>query len=125
MQYLYSPSTRGFYLPEIHGDAIPADAAAISEDDRQTILNTVHDRQVLPPTVPSVVTMRQARLALLAAGKLAAANAAVAAAGEAVQIAWEFSSEVRRDNPLVTSLAQALSLDAAALDDLFTQAAAL
>lgn len=82
-------------------------------------------QETAAPTVPTVVTMRQARLALLAAGKLAAANAAVAAAGEAVQIAWEFSSDVRRDNPLVTSLAQALSLDDAALDALFTQAAAL
>ena len=79
----------------------------------------------LPPKTPTVVSMRQARLALLSAGLLDDANTAVAAAGQAAQIEWEFSNEVRRDNALIAALAGPLGLDDAALDALFVQAATL
>jgi hypothetical protein len=73
--------------------------------------------------------MRQARLALLQAGKLAAVDAAIAAlpspAKEAAQIEWEYATEVKRDSQLVTQLAPSLGLDDAALDALFIAAAAL
>lgn len=79
--------------------------------------------------VPEVVTMRQARLALLGVGMLAQVNAAVAsmpgAEGDAARIEWEFSSTVERHRPLVLSLIAALGLTDAQLDDLFRQAAAL
>ena len=79
--------------------------------------------------VPEVVTMRQARLALLGVGMLAQVNAAVAsmpgAEGDAARIEWEFSSTVERHRPLVLSLTAALGLTDAQLDDLFRQAAAL
>lgn len=74
---------------------------------------------------PSAVTMRQARLALLQSSLLAQVNAAVAAADEATKITWEFSSEVHRDHPFVATLAAALNLSEAQLDDLFTLAATL
>ena len=80
-------------------------------------------------SVPQAVTMRQARLALLGAGMLAAVNAAIAAMpgvqGEAARIEWEFSSEVKRTQPLVTALGVALSLTPDQLDNLFAAAAAL
>jgi hypothetical protein len=82
-----------------------------------------------PPGPPAAVTMRQARLALLGAGKLDDVAAAIAGLPspqkEAAQIEWEYSTEVKRDSTLVTQLAPALSLDTAALDALFTQAATL
>ncbi|WP_219952120.1 tail fiber assembly protein [Dickeya zeae] len=37
MRY-FSPSTRGFYLSEIHGNAMPSDVVEISDDDYQTLL---------------------------------------------------------------------------------------
>jgi hypothetical protein len=81
------------------------------------------------PVVPASVAMRQARLALLQAGKLADVDAAIAGlpspAKAAAQIEWEYATEVKRDSALVTQLAPALNLDAAALDALFTQAATL
>lgn len=85
---------------------------------------------VAPPVViPTEVTMRQARLALLAAGLLPTINAAVAAmsgtAGDAARIEWEFAKSVNRNQPLVTQLATALNLTSAQLDALFTAAAAL
>lgn len=82
-----------------------------------------------PVEVPKAVTMRQARLALLQAGRLTAVNDAVAnmpgAAGAAARIEWEYSQEVQRDKALVKSLAPVLGFDDQQLDQLFIAAAAL
>ena len=75
--------------------------------------------------VPQAVTMRQARLALHAAGKLAAVDAAIQQSGTAAQIEWEYAQELRRDHPLVAALTPALGMTEAELDALFAQAAAL
>ena len=79
--------------------------------------------------VPQQVTMRQARIALYNAGKLATVNAAISAmtgaAGDAARIEWEFSSTVERSKPLVASMGAVLSMDNAALDALFVAAAEL
>lgn len=77
--------------------------------------------------VPAAVTMRQARLALLAAGKLASVTAAINALPspqkEAAQIEWEYSQEVQRHNGFVSLLAPVLGMTAADLDTLFIAAA--
>lgn len=83
-----------------------------------------------PPVVPPLeVTMRQGRLALLAAGKLALVEQAIAAlpspAKEAAQIEWEYSSSILRYGPLVQSLAPAIGLSDADVDALFIAANAL
>lgn len=79
--------------------------------------------------VPEVVTMRQARLALLGAGLLAQVNTAVAnmpgAEGDAARIEWEYAQEVRRDSPLVAALSAAFGWTSAKLDDIFTEGAKL
>lgn len=83
----------------------------------------------VPLPVPEVVTMRQARLALLQSGLLAQVNTAVSsmtgAAGDAARIEWEFSSTVERNLPLVQSLTGVLGLTEAQIDDLFRLAAGL
>jgi hypothetical protein len=82
-----------------------------------------------PADVPQKVTMRQARLALLAAGLLDDVEAAIDALPEpprrAARIEWEFSSEVFRDRDFVLMLGQALGLDSQEMDDLFITAATL
>lgn len=79
--------------------------------------------------VPAEVTMRQARLALHAVGKLAAVNATINALPDppkaAALIEWEYSSTVRRDSQFVAMLGPALGLDSAALDALFVAASKL
>lgn len=84
---------------------------------------------VEPPAVPLVVSMRQARLALLHAGKLAAINAAIAnlpgEQGDVVRIEWEFSTIVERSKPAVAAIAKTLDLTDADLDQLFIAAAKL
>lgn len=80
-------------------------------------------------SIPQAVTMRQARLALYGAGLLATVNSAIAgmtgAQGEAARIEWEFSSEVKRNQPLVMALAPVLGMTQAQLDQLFVTAAGL
>ncbi len=131
------------YDSAIHDDNIPADAVevdeviffqTINEPDGQWTLNADGSitKELLPPAplyVTKVVSMRQARLALLNAGFLSAVNDAVAAMtgnhGEAARIEWEYATEVHRDSPLVEALSVALSLDSETMDNLFKAAAAL
>lgn len=78
-----------------------------------------------PVIIPTVVPMRQARLALLQNNLLATVNAAIAAGSEADQITWEYATEVDRNSPLVANMAAALNLTEQDLDNLFTLAATL
>lgn len=82
-----------------------------------------------PVVIPRAVAMRQARLALLQAGKLDAVNAAISsmsgAQGAAARIEWEFSNEVQRAQPLVAALAPVLGMSQEQLDQLFITAAGL
>jgi len=84
---------------------------------------------IMPPAIPAFVTMRQARLALDAAGLLDTVNATISAmtgqAGKSARIEWEFSSEVKRNQPLVLALGPTLGLTSIQLDSLFTAAAGL
>jgi hypothetical protein len=77
-----------------------------------------------------IVTMRQARLALLAAGLLGQVDGAINAIEDPVerqqaQITWEFSTEVERMNPLVTRLGTIFGLTDEQIDDLFILAKTL
>ena len=80
-------------------------------------------------SVPQSVTMRQARLALHAAGLLTSVNAAIAAIPEpdrtAASITWEFASSVDRGFGMVPQLAAALGMTETQIDDLFIAAAQL
>jgi len=82
-----------------------------------------------PPGVTQSVTMRQARLALLAAGLLPAVNAAIASMPEPdktqAQITWEFAATVDRQFGMVPALAAALGMTETQIDDLFIAAAKL
>jgi hypothetical protein len=81
------------------------------------------------PEVPQSVTMRQARMALLGAGKLSAVDAAINSMPEpqksAARIEWEYSNEVQRANGLVSALGPALGMTDEQIDALFVAAAKL
>ena len=84
---------------------------------------------VLTKRIPQAVTMRQARLALLQAGKLSEVAAAIASLSspqkEEVQIEWDYSQTVERHRPFTGLMAGALGLSGAQTDALFIAAAAL
>ena len=119
----------------IVGSAALADALAITTAASVeyagpwAIVYSGEDALQLPAAAPVEVTMRQARLALHAAGKLTAVHAAINALPDppktAALIEWEYSSTVRRDSQFVALLGPALGLDAAGLDALFVAASQL
>ena len=78
-----------------------------------------------PSPVPQVVTMRQARLALLGAGLLDTVELAIGGAGPAAAIEWEYAQEVQRGSGLVPAMATALGMTDVQIDALFVQAATL
>jgi hypothetical protein len=88
------------------------------------------DEMLARNPVPASVTMRQARLALLAVDKLDDVAPTIAAIADSTQrrkaqIEWEFSNEVQRHHGFVTVLAPALGLTDAEIDDLFRLAVTL
>ena len=89
-----------------------------------------HPLPVEPAGIQNVVTMRQARHALLNAGLLDAVDTAIAAIPDETerrqaQIDWEYATEVRKDWPWVQTLSTALGLSEEQLDQLFTEASGL
>lgn len=79
--------------------------------------------------VPESITMRQARLALHAAGILSQVQPAIDALPDPpktlAQIEWDYSSEVFRNREFVNMLGSQLGLTDEQIDDLFIQAATL
>lgn len=79
--------------------------------------------------VPHSVTMRQARLALLNAGKLDTVATAIASMPspqkEVAQIEWDHSQVVERNRPLTIALGAVVGLSDTQLDDLFLLAQTL
>ena len=83
-----------------------------------------------PPQIPTSVTMRQARLALLGAGLLDDIEEAIASIPDpvqrrAAQIEWEYATIVERSSALIQQLAPTLGMTEAQMDELFATAAAL
>jgi hypothetical protein len=80
-----------------------------------------------PPGVPSRITRRQGRLALLDADMLDAVEALMAdpATPRAVRITYEDATEWWRSDPMIASFAASLALTDEQVDDLFRLAATL
>jgi len=117
---------------EAEGDSLGANAArergrARHAEIHAEIAGASAPRAAPEGFIPRIVTMRQARLALHAAGLLAAVAPAIANLPDptAAEIEWEYAQEVRRESPLTALLGAALGLDDAALDALFVQAGGL
>lgn len=135
-QYAYSPDTGELIRTDNPADWMGTTSVAPPEFDPATAgcFWRGDHWELVPGEVPSdpvpvVVTMRQARLALLGAGLLAQVNTAVAnmpgTEGDAARIEWEYAQEVRRDSPLVAALSVALGLTDETLDNLYKIAAGL
>jgi len=76
--------------------------------------------RVIPPITP-----RQVRLLLLSQGLLSDVRAMIEQQDEATQIAWEYASEFRRDDPLLKALAKNLNLSDEQVDEFFIAASHL
>lgn len=77
-----------------------------------------------PAGIPASVSARQARLALLAAGRLDDVGAHLSdPAHRASQIEWEYATVIERTSPLVSTIGGALGWTDAEIDALFSDAA--
>lgn len=72
-----------------------------------------------------VVSRFQAKAALLAAGRLADVEAAIAKESPVRQLAWKEAIEFRRNSPTIEALRQVMHLSPEDVDELFRQAAAI
>ena len=82
--------------------------------------------QQIEDAKPKVVTMRQARLALLQSGLLQTVTDAIAnGTDEAMKIEWEYATEVKRDWGSLITLVTQLGITDLQLDDLFQLASTL
>lgn len=85
----------------------------------------------LPPPPPAAISATQLRVWCIRHGiPLATIDAAIAAIPDPAQreearVRWEYSTEVRRDFPLVLQLAAALGMTDAQVDDAFREGALL
>lgn len=118
------------HLPD--ADLIAAPAASIGDkwDGEQFHSPDMPPEEPELPVVPSSVTRRQARQALLLAGLLDQVQIAIDAILDPVQrgmlqIEWDDGQTFDRDRSTVLTIGAALGLDDAGLDGLFIQAAAL
>lgn len=76
--------------------------------------------------VPAVVSMGQARAALIRTGMFDTVNNAILASPDAeMKSNWEYRTEVRRDWPELVTLTAALGITDAQLDELFLLAGTL
>ena len=127
---LYSESTKAFYAIEFLDDykaagTLPDDVKEVTDKQESALRFKLLPNPDQRPPIPKIVSMKQARLALLQFGLLANVNNAIAAGSEAEKIIWEFASDVNRSDPLVAMLAGGLNLKEVDLDALFTLAATL
>jgi len=79
----------------------------------------------LPPAPLPVVSPRQIRQALTRINLRAQVEAAVTAGSQDLKDWWEYSTEFRRDNPLVEGMAQGLGVTSGQVDDLWRLAGTL
>lgn len=73
----------------------------------------------IPPIVVHPVGPLQMRKALRQLGLKTTVDAIVASQSEEVQEAWEYATEIKRDDPFVTSIGVALEKTEAEIDELF------
>lgn len=105
------------------------DGWVVMQGERPTIAHVAQadGSWMVMQSIPAVVTMRQARIALSRAGLLGAVEAALSAmqgqAGEEARIEWDYSSEVHRNKPFVVQLGGAVGLSSEQIDQLFITAA--
>jgi hypothetical protein len=84
----------------------------------------------VPIEIPSVVSMRQGRLALLQAGHLSQVSAAIAAIPDpmqrqAAEIEWEYAATIDRNSQLTQAIQHQIGITDSEMDKLFYIAAGL
>lgn len=100
-------------------------------DQMTTVQRVIAAHDPTKQIVPSTVTNYQARTILIQRGLIAEVDAAIRGADQTVQAnqialaAWDYANTFNRTDPLISAMAQVLSLSSADVDALFIAAAAV
>ncbi len=109
-----------------HADGVVYQFSVLGED--HSCIDTPDDYELPKPMepVPEFVTARQARQFLAMNDMLVMVNTLVnnipGKDGDIIRVVWEFSTEIRRDSPLVNRMYRSLGWDSSQLDDFFRAA---
>ena len=121
----YYVDINGNYLGGFDGVDAPDGSIEVENAPNHGLDKWNGEKWIAYKYTPAIVSMRQARLALLQAGLLSTVSGAIAAGGDADKIEWEYAADVDRNSPLVQNMKAGLNLSDADLDNLFTLAASL
>lgn len=110
----------------LHADALELGTSLEEYEEQIAAIEAAY----IPPApesipVPQVLTIRQAKLVLLAAGLLDDVDAAVKQADRATQIEWEYATEIKRTWPTLLNMQTLLNMSDEQVDTLFIQGALL
>ena len=117
MYYKDTNNTLHFIESAENAYLLPADCVAITDEEAQAIQA---EQEANKPVVIPTISMRQARLALLADGLLDDVEAALST--PEYKIWWEYSTIIERDNFLVNDVLKILGKSDAEIDAMFIAA---
>lgn len=121
----------GLQTGELNGETVVKDGELwrILTAEEIILVDSEYKELVSKSLVPQSITMRQARLALLAHNKLGDIQATIdnlpSPMKEQTQIEWEYASDVEITNPLIVQLMSALGFTENDIDNLFIEASKL
>ena len=121
MPYYKNVKNEIYYLDSAEEESfLPDDCVAITDAESEEIRAAADAAR---PLFVTMITMRQARLALLSMGLLDEVEAAITTPEN--QIWWDYSVSVERDHPLVNAVLTALGKTPSDIDQMFIGAAKL
>jgi len=121
MSYFKDSSNKVHWLDDVSfSHLLPSDCVAISDEEAQFIQA---ENEANKPIVIPDISMRQARLALLADGLLDDVEAALST--PEYKIWWEYSTVVERSNYLVNDVLKILGKSDEEIDQMFIGASQL
>jgi hypothetical protein len=99
----------------------------LTEDEHLEYLERIEN--YIPP-IPSAISMRQIRLALIDAKKVTAVNDAIKAISDSVekaktQVEWDYGTVVERNAPWFLSIMESIGYTDKDIDSLFLKASSL
>jgi len=113
--------TTGLQAGEKDGEWVVNDKKGwrVLSADELTAVDEKYSELYKKSIVPLAITMRQTRLALLNAGKLADVETAIQSATDDIKIEWEYASEILRDSATVTAIGEIIGMTSDEMDALF------
>lgn len=126
-----SPNEKGSYITPTNSTSIEPPKGGIYKfiNGNWVKEEVLQESITTAPSPPNSITQRQMRLTLLSIGIYDQVEAAIDAMpgieGKAAKITWTWAQDIKRDNPLLLSLASSFGLSEEDIDNLFIAASSI